>query len=206
MPHHGEVVRDEQVGQAEPVLQVAHQVQDLRLDRDVERGGRLVADDELGVGGERARDGDALALAARELVRILARRRPGAGRRRPSSSPTRARIAASPSQQAEGADRLGDDAVDPPARIEARIGVLEDHLDAPAHAPAGRPRRRAPVMATPSIVTRRPASAAAGRPPCGRRSTCRSRIRRPARRSRRGRSSKLTSSTARQELLRLAAR
>ena len=66
---HGEVVADEHVGQAELVLEVAHQVQDLRLHGDVERGGRLVADDELRVGGERASDRDALTLAAREFVR-----------------------------------------------------------------------------------------------------------------------------------------
>ena len=69
--HDGEVVADEQIGQPEPVLQVAHQVEDLRLHRHVERRGRLVADDELGVRGERAGDGDALALAAGELVRIF---------------------------------------------------------------------------------------------------------------------------------------
>ena len=40
---HGEVVADEHVGQAELVLEVAHQVQDLRLHGEtVERGGRLV--------------------------------------------------------------------------------------------------------------------------------------------------------------------
>ncbi len=38
--------------------------------------------------------------------------------------------------QVEGADRFGDDGVDPEARIEARIGVLEDHLDAAAKLPA----------------------------------------------------------------------
>ena len=31
--------------------------------------------------------------------------------------------------ETEGADRLGDDALDPPARVEARVGVLEDHVD-----------------------------------------------------------------------------
>ena len=45
----GEVVRDEQVGEPEVVLQVLQQVEDLRLDRDVERGDRLVADDQLRV-------------------------------------------------------------------------------------------------------------------------------------------------------------
>ena len=56
------------------LLQVLEQVEDLRLDRDVERGDRLVADDEVRVQGERARDADALALAAGELVRIPRRR------------------------------------------------------------------------------------------------------------------------------------
>ncbi len=51
-------------------LQVLEQVDDLRLDRHVERGHRLVGDDELGVDRERARDADALALAAGELVRV----------------------------------------------------------------------------------------------------------------------------------------
>ena len=47
--------------------------------------------------------------------------------------------------QVEGADRLGDDGIDPQARIEARIGVLEDHLDAAAQALA---RLRLPRVAS----------------------------------------------------------
>ena len=70
MAHHGEVVGDEQEGQREALLQVDEQVDDLRLDVDVERGDRLVGDDQRGLDRERARDADALALAAGELVRI----------------------------------------------------------------------------------------------------------------------------------------
>ena len=55
-------------------LQLAHQIEDLRLDRDVERGRRLVGDQQLRVAGERHRDHHALAHAARELVRVLAGR------------------------------------------------------------------------------------------------------------------------------------
>ena len=59
--------------------------------RDVERRRRFVADQELGLRGQRARDRDALALPARELVRELLR--VGGGQSdRPSSSPTLARI------------------------------------------------------------------------------------------------------------------
>ncbi len=64
-----QVVRDEDVGEAELLLQVLQQVQDLRLHGHVERGDRLVADDQLRVDRERARDADPLALPARELVR-----------------------------------------------------------------------------------------------------------------------------------------
>src|SRR5439155_4361570 len=64
-----QVVRDEDVGECKLALQVLEQVEDLRLHRDVERGDGLVAHDQLRVDGERAGDADALALAARELVR-----------------------------------------------------------------------------------------------------------------------------------------
>ena len=56
--------------QPELALEVAQQVEDLRLDRHVERGDRLVRDDHLRLERERARDPDALALPARELVRV----------------------------------------------------------------------------------------------------------------------------------------
>jgi hypothetical protein len=34
------------------------------------------------------------------------------------------------------AQRLANDVLDTPARVEARVGVLENHLDAPAQLPA----------------------------------------------------------------------
>jgi hypothetical protein len=42
--HDRQIVGDQEIGQPEPILQVAHQVENLRLDRDVERRGRFVAD------------------------------------------------------------------------------------------------------------------------------------------------------------------
>ena len=44
--------------------QILEQVDDLRLYRHVESGYGLIADDEFGIKRERARDPDALALAA----------------------------------------------------------------------------------------------------------------------------------------------
>ena len=52
------------------LLQVLEQVDDLGLDRDVERRDGLVGHQELGVERQRAGDADALALAAGELVGI----------------------------------------------------------------------------------------------------------------------------------------
>ena len=77
VPHQPQVVGDEQDGQAEPRLQLEQQVDDLGLDRDVEGGDQLVGDQALGLDRERAGDADALALAARELVRVAER---GVGR------------------------------------------------------------------------------------------------------------------------------
>src|SRR5690606_16918742 len=68
--HHRQVVGDEDVGQVELVLQPFEQVHDLRLDRHVERGDRLVTDDDLGAQGQAAGDADALPLTAGELVRV----------------------------------------------------------------------------------------------------------------------------------------
>ena len=70
MPDDGEVVGDEQVGEVELALQVLEQVDDLSLDRDVERRDGLVGDDEVGVEGEGTGEADPLPLAARELVRV----------------------------------------------------------------------------------------------------------------------------------------
>ena len=70
MPHEPQIVRDEQIGQLQPLLQIHQQVDHLRLHRDVERRDRLVGDDERRIERERARQADPLALAAAELVRV----------------------------------------------------------------------------------------------------------------------------------------
>ena len=51
--------------------QLFQQRDDLGLDRHVERGGRLVGDDQLGLGRQRQRNHHPLAHATRELVRVL---------------------------------------------------------------------------------------------------------------------------------------
>ena len=67
------VVRDQDDRGAVVALEPLHQLQDLRLDGDIERGRRLVCDQERGVAGERHRDHHPLAHPTRELMRIVVR-------------------------------------------------------------------------------------------------------------------------------------
>ena len=62
------------VGDAHLVLEIAHQVQHLRLDGDVERGDGFVGGDHGGAQHQRAGDGDPLALPAGELMGIAVER------------------------------------------------------------------------------------------------------------------------------------
>ena len=73
LSHHGQVVRDEDVREVELRLERAEQVEDLRLNGDIQRRDRLVADDQLRIQRQSACDPDPLPLAPRELVRIAAR-------------------------------------------------------------------------------------------------------------------------------------
>ena len=66
-----EVVGDEEDRGPGFRLEFVHEVQDLGLDGDVERRGRLVGDHQLRVAGERHGDHHALAHAAAHLVRVV---------------------------------------------------------------------------------------------------------------------------------------
>ena len=68
--HDAQIVRNEKVCEFQIPLQFFEQVDDLRLNGNVERGDRLVADDELRIHRQRARNANPLPLSAREFVRI----------------------------------------------------------------------------------------------------------------------------------------
>ena len=70
LSHDAEVMGDEQKRHVQPRLDFLKQRDDLRLHGDVERGGRLVGDQQIGLVGERHRDHHALALSAGQLMRI----------------------------------------------------------------------------------------------------------------------------------------
>ena len=88
---HAEIVRDQQHAHAQIALQVGEQLEDLRLNGHVERGGRLVGDQQLGLAGERDGDHHALAHAARQLVRIGVDALSGRRNADPLEQPDRAR-------------------------------------------------------------------------------------------------------------------
>jgi len=90
--HHPEVVSDDDDRGPELLLEVLHQVENLSLDRHVERGGRLVRNQELGVVDQGHRDhGSRRVAQGVHRPSHRPRRRPGTddrfarrGRRRPS--------------------------------------------------------------------------------------------------------------------------
>ncbi len=70
MLHQGQVVRNEQIGQAELLLQILEQIDDLGLNGEVECRNGLVGDDQLRVRRQRAGNTDALALPAGKFMRV----------------------------------------------------------------------------------------------------------------------------------------
>ena len=129
--HHGEIVADEDVGEAKALLQLLHQVDDLRLDRHVERRHRLVGHDQARLDGQRAGDGDALALAAGEFVRI-APRMVGPQPYQLEQLRHARRSLLLVADQAMQPQRLAQHGTDSHARIERGVRVLEDDLQAAA--------------------------------------------------------------------------
>ena len=87
------------IDEAAPVAQVHQQLQDLGLDRHVERRRRLVGDEDPRVAGQRHRDHRPLAHAAGELVRIAA-----VGSRRIGQADLRAAISTAAARAARGAE------------------------------------------------------------------------------------------------------
>src|SRR5204863_3864090 len=127
----------------ESALEVGEQIQDLRLDRDVESRDGLIADDELGFDGERPGDADALPLPAGELVGIaLHVLRVQAHDTKEVGDPVALRFAL---RQEMRLDRLGDDRADGHPWIERTVRILEDDLHPPPRPAQVVARQRAEV-------------------------------------------------------------
>src|SRR5450759_3423532 len=123
---HRQVVGDEDVRQFELVLKVFEQVDDLRPNGHVEGAHRLVADDELRVERQGAGDADALALPARELVRVAL----GVLGAEPDGLEQLedALLALGLGADVVDMERLADDVAHAHARVQRGVRVLEDDL------------------------------------------------------------------------------
>src|SRR5581483_5488694 len=155
-----EVVRDQQDGQPQPLLDLVDQLEDLGLDRHVQSRGRLVGDQELRLAGERHRDQDALPLTARELVRVGAR--PLARRRDPDQVEQLddALLGLAPAHAQMVSQHLGDLAAHGEERVERGHRILEDDRHLLAADPP-RPLQAGPADERPAL----PADVAAGHAP-----------------------------------------
>jgi hypothetical protein len=127
--HHAHVVGDEQHRHADLGLQRLDQLQDLRLDGDVQRRGRLVGDQQVRPAGQRHGDHHPLAHAAGEQVRIVMEAAAGAGDADLLQDPQRRSIGLRPVHAAVVAQRLGHLEADGQHRVEAGHRLLEDHRD-----------------------------------------------------------------------------
>ena len=123
------VVRDVEEGNSELPLQLEDEIEDADPDRHVEHRDRLVGQDHARLDGQRAGDRDALALPARELVRVLLRDL--VGRHETDAREQLAHAAVDRAARADAVDqqRPRDVVVDALDRIERRERILEDHLD-----------------------------------------------------------------------------
>ena len=128
---HGQVVGDKDVAQAHGFLHGFEQVDDLGLDRHVQGGDRLVADDQLGGQDNGPGDADALALAAGKLVGVAVHVvQVQAGHLHYLADPV-----VPLGLGLVGVvdiDVLPDDVLDGHAGVEGGEGVLEDQLHLPA--------------------------------------------------------------------------
>src|SRR5918996_5128049 len=110
----------------ELILQVLEQVDDLRLNRHIERGYGFVRNDEIGIEGQRPSQANSLALSSRELVGISAYCRCGESDHIQQMSdglfhiPARCRTV--------NAQRFRNDVAHRLPWVEGRVWILEHHL------------------------------------------------------------------------------
>ena len=120
---------DEQEAHASLAGDLVEQVQDGALDGDVERGRGLVGDEQGGRGGERHGQGDALTLAARDLVGEGPGDARGVGQGDFGECAVDGLTQGGASQTAVAAQRQRDLLAEPHERVERGRGVLEHHGD-----------------------------------------------------------------------------
>ncbi|MNS57393.1 hypothetical protein D3C72_902780 [compost metagenome] len=129
-PDQPEVVRDEQHGRALVLREADHEVEHFALAQRVERGGRLVGDQQARLEQHHAGQHDALAHAARELVRVGVQAALGVGDLHAAQHVEAARANLGGRQLRVHAQALGHLLADAVHRVERDHRLLEHHADA----------------------------------------------------------------------------
>ena len=129
---HAQVVGDEDDGDAVALLQLPEQLEDGMLDGDVEGGGGLVGNQDVGVAGQRHGDHDALFLAAADFVGIAAEDAFGPWQLHLVEEVEGAPACCVEVMLAMGTHHLDHLGAAPLHRVEAGHGLLEDHRDVAA--------------------------------------------------------------------------
>lgn len=133
VPHDRKVVRDEYERQVILPLQSRKEVQDLRLDRNIESRDRLIANDQFWLQGECPGNPKTLTLATGKLMRI-----------KPIVLRSQANLleqlrdpisACGRCPDFQHVQRFPDALTSCQTRIERRVGILEDNLDTPPDLP-----------------------------------------------------------------------
>ncbi len=125
----GQVVGDVDVGQSEVLLEVEHQLEDLRAHRHVEHRDRLVRDQHARAGDDRARDDDALLLPAGQVARVLLQEQLDRRQPDPLERVDDLRAAFARGAHAVHAQGVADRLLHGHRRVEGGVRVLEHHLD-----------------------------------------------------------------------------
>lgn len=131
-----QVVCDHDLALPRPRTDRRQQVQDLRLDGDIQRRRRLVSDDEGGIAGDGHGDGHALAHATRQLVRIILVAISGARQADLAQQADRLAPGFAPVQATMSPQYLGHLRAGAHDRVEGRKRLLEDHRKTVAAQPA----------------------------------------------------------------------
>jgi hypothetical protein len=118
---------DQEIGEMKFLLEFLKKQEDLGADGDVESGDGFVGNDERGTKNEGAGDADALALAARKLVRIAVHGIVGQANAAEELRGAGEAIVAR-ELWLVNCQRLRNDFADAHAGIQGSEGVLEDHL------------------------------------------------------------------------------
>src|SRR5262245_58708207 len=125
--HDGHVVRDEEQRDVAILLDFLQHVEDLSLHRNIEGACGFVAEDHSWLQRESSGDGDALSLSSRKLAwktpRVAGRQTHLAKELEGLTPPCRT------ISDMVRLERVTDDLLGGPARVQRRIGVLEDHSD-----------------------------------------------------------------------------